>query len=143
MNTDFRKWKFAFNEISAGCYDNIAYRISGHQVAANGPEDTCYTIFLLALKIEKTITPDPTAALLYVFASYYKTKNVEYDFNKQTWIIKISPFPSHSTIEYSQITDELKVKNISKGLEQIYKWNESASEKTIEKIYWLIHNQII
>lgn len=141
METDYKKWKFKFNEVRAGCYENVAYRVSGHQVAANGLEDACYTIFLMALKMELKITLEPTTAMLYVFSSYFKSKTEAYDLNKKTWVIEINPFPSHSTIEYLQMTDELKVKNISKGFEQTYKWNESANENTIEQIEWLIHNR--
>ena len=50
METGYKKWRFKFNEVRAGCYENVAYRVSGHQVAANGLEDACYTILLLALE---------------------------------------------------------------------------------------------
>lgn len=141
METEYKKWRFKFNEVRAGCFENVAYRVSGHQAAAYGLEDACYTIFLTALKLELQITPDPTTALLHVFSSYFKSKTEAYDLNTKRWVIEIKPFPSHSTIEYSPTTDELKVKNISQGLEQTYQWSEAANETTIRQINWLIHSK--
>lgn len=140
METDFKKWKFKFHEVRAGCYENVAYRVSGHQVAANGLEDACYTIFLLALKMELQITPEPAAAMLCVFSSYFKSKTEAYDLNTKRWVIEINPYPSHSTIEYSPMTDELKIKNIAAGLERTYQWSEAVNENTIRQIIGVIHS---